>query len=76
MQEASAALLMSQMQPARMHAFHFLEPRKAPDPVEFPFDTTPKQSMTCQTRDRRMSFMIGDKLKSQKEEEKEKERTP
>jgi hypothetical protein len=62
MQEASVALLTShQMQLARMQTFPLLEPRKAPKPLEFPFDTTPrKQSMTCQTRDRRMSFMIGD----------------
>jgi hypothetical protein len=74
MQEASVVLLLvSQMQPARMQTFHLiLEPRKAPDPVEFPFNTTPKQSVTCQTREGRMSFSSGDKLKGQKEEKKKK----
>jgi hypothetical protein len=47
MQEASVALLMCQMQPERMQTFPLLEPRKAPDPVEFLFDATPKQSVTC-----------------------------
>jgi hypothetical protein len=47
MLEASVALLTSQTQPARRQTFCLLVLRKAMDPLEFLFDTTPKQNMIC-----------------------------
>ena len=44
----------------RMSTFHPSEPRKAMDPVEFPFDTTRKKNMICLTRDRWLSFVNGE----------------
>ena len=63
MLEANVALLISQTKPARrqMQTYHPSEPRREMDPVEFLFDSTPKQNMICLIKHRRMSFMNGER---------------